>query len=168
MGGGADEDGPNDDDPPVAGLVDGNSLPDEHADAPVKASTAATSDESRATRPLRLPSEAMPKAGARDGSDDLFGAALHDCLARQAPLAARLRPQSLDDVVGQEHLVGPGKPLRSLSEADRLSSIILWGPPGTGRTTIARLVGGAWAQVSRLDEHRVAELVPEAPGPAKG
>jgi putative ATPase len=82
---------------------------------------------------------------ARDG-DDLFGAALQERLARQAPLAARLRPQSLDEVVGQEHLVGPGKPLRSLIEADRLSSVILWGPPGTGKTTIARLVAGATAK----------------------
>ena len=54
---------------------------------------------------------------------------------RQAPLAARLRPTSLDDVVGQEHLLGPGRPLRALIEADRLSSVILWGPPGTGKTT---------------------------------
>src|SRR3989454_6753554 len=54
-----------------------------------------------------------------------------------------MRPQSLDELVGQEHLVGPGKPLRALIEADRLSSIILWGPAGTGKTTIARLIAGA-------------------------
>ncbi|NCY17805.1 MAG: replication-associated recombination protein A, partial [Actinobacteria bacterium] len=69
-------------------------------------------------------------------ADDLFAAAAEDRLARQAPLAARLRPRSLDDVVGQEHLLGAGRPLRSLIEADRLSSVILWGPPGTGKTTI--------------------------------
>ena len=85
----------------------------------------------------------MATAGA---GEDLFGAAMQDRLARQAPLAARLRPQSLDDVVGQEHLLGPGKPLRSLIEADRLTSVILWGPPGTGKTTIARLVAGATAK----------------------
>ncbi|MFN2506566.1 MAG: replication-associated recombination protein A [Acidimicrobiales bacterium] len=85
----------------------------------------------------------MAKAAA---SDDLFGAALQEQLARQAPLAARLRPHSLDEVVGQEHLLGPGKPLRSLIEADRLTSVILWGPPGTGKTAIARLVAGATAK----------------------
>ena len=85
----------------------------------------------------------MAKGGA---SEDLFGAALQEQLARQAPLAARLRPQSLDEVVGQEHLLGRGKPLRSLIEADRLTSVILWGPPGTGKTTIARLVAGATAK----------------------
>jgi putative ATPase len=71
---------------------------------------------------------------------DLFESALNDRLASQAPLAARMRPRSLDDMVGQEHLIGPGRPLRALIEADRLSSVILWGPPGTGKTTLARLI----------------------------
>jgi len=77
---------------------------------------------------------------------DLFGSALQDRLARTAPLAARLRPATLDDMVGQEHLLGPGRPLRSLIEADRLSSVILWGPPGTGKTSLARLIAGATAK----------------------
>ena len=51
-----------------------------------------------------------------------------------------MRPQRLDDIVGQDHLLGPGKPLRTLIEADRLSSVILWGPPGTGKTTLAQLI----------------------------
>jgi putative ATPase len=75
--------------------------------------------------------------------DDLFSAGLAERLARQAPLAARLRPQTLDDVVGQDHLLGSGKPLRRLIEADRLSSVILWGPPGTGKTTLASLIASA-------------------------
>jgi putative ATPase len=71
---------------------------------------------------------------------DLFAAAAEERLARQAPLAARLRPQSLDDVVGQDELVGPGRPLRVLVESDRLSSAIFWGPPGTGKTTLAQVI----------------------------
>ena len=57
-----------------------------------------------------------------------------------APLAERMRPRTLDDLVGQEALLGPGRPLRQAIEHDRLQSIILWGPPGTGKTTLARLI----------------------------
>jgi len=56
------------------------------------------------------------------------------------PLAERLRPQRLDEVVGQDHLLGEGGPIRRMAEAGRLASMILWGPPGTGKTTIARLL----------------------------
>lgn len=73
---------------------------------------------------------------------DLFAAALAQRLAQQAPLAERLRPRSLDEIVGQRHLLGKGRPLRALIEADRLSSVVLWGPPGVGKTTLARLVAG--------------------------
>ena len=57
-----------------------------------------------------------------------------------APLAERLRPKALDEVIGQQHLLGPGKPLRAAFESGRLHSMILWGPPGVGKTTLALLV----------------------------
>ena len=56
------------------------------------------------------------------------------------PLADRLRPQSLDDIVGQDHLLGPDGPLRRMAESKTQSSIILWGPPGCGKTTLARIL----------------------------
>jgi len=75
--------------------------------------------------------------------DDLFAAAAEERLAAQAPLAARLRPRTLDHVVGQGHLLAPGRPLRALVDGDRLTSAIFWGPPGTGKTTLARLIAAA-------------------------
>lgn len=73
-------------------------------------------------------------------AEDLFAAAADERLSSRSPLAARLRPRILDDVVGQNHLLAPGRPLRVLIETDRLSSVIFWGPPGTGKTSLARLV----------------------------
>ena len=61
----------------------------------------------------------------------------------EAPLAERLRPRKLSEVIGQPHLLAPGKPLRAALDSGRLHSMILWGPPGVGKTTIARLVAGA-------------------------
>ena len=79
--------------------------------------------------------EAPPDAAAP--APDAQGAEL------AVPLAERLRPRSLDEVIGQAHLLGPGKPLRVAFETGRLHSMILWGPPGVGKTTLARLVAGA-------------------------
>lgn len=72
--------------------------------------------------------------------DDLFAASREARQAEIAPLATRMRPRSLDEVAGQSHLVGPGAAFRTMVEAGRPVSMILWGPPGTGKTTLARLV----------------------------
>jgi len=66
---------------------------------------------------------------------------------RTRPLADRMRPRTLDEFVGQEHLIGPGKPLRAQIDRDDISSLIFWGPPGTGKTTLAKII----ARMTRAD-----------------
>src|SRR5271154_5529701 len=81
--------------------------------------------------------DSSPHASAPDASGD----------DHKRPLAERMRPEKLEDFVGQQHILGPGKPLRAQIERDQLTSLILWGPPGVGKTTLARLI----ASVTKAD-----------------
>jgi putative ATPase len=71
---------------------------------------------------------------------DMFAEAARVRAEGNAPLAARMRPRNLDEFVGQEHIIGPGRTLRRAIEDDRVPSLVLWGPPGSGKTTLARIV----------------------------
>src|ERR1043166_8209726 len=85
---------------------------------------------------------------------NLFTAAADRKRAAAAPLAERMRPRTLEEFVGQEHLLGAGRLLRQMVDAKALHSLVFWGPPGSGKTTLARLVaeaGGAeWASFSAV------------------
>ena len=80
------------------------------------------------------------QVSAYDSPMDLFAGNRQKNLDKAAPLAARMRPRTLDEFAGQQHFLGPGKLLRRMLEADRLSSVIFYGPPGTGKTTLASLI----------------------------
>ncbi len=71
---------------------------------------------------------------------DLFDARRQELLQKEQPLAARMRPRTLEEFVGQDHIIGPGRLLRRAIQADQLSSLIFYGPPGTGKTTLARII----------------------------
>src|SRR3546814_12493595 len=75
-----------------------------------------------------------------DWSSDVCSSDLARVPRAGAPLAARMRPRSLDEYEGQQHIIGPGGPLRRMIESDELPSIILWGSPGCGKTTLARII----------------------------
>ncbi|MBX6382261.1 MAG: replication-associated recombination protein A [Microbispora sp.] len=75
--------------------------------------------------------------------ESLFDSAAEEAHRGREPLAVRMRPRSLEEVIGQRHLLGPGTPLRRLVESDAPMSLFLWGPPGTGKTTLAYVVAGA-------------------------
>ncbi len=83
------------------------------------------------------------RAGAADAAPAGLGRSEFVATAPDSPLAVRMRPASLDELVGQEHLLAPGAPLRQLVDGGAMVSTILWGPPGTGKTTIAHLVAAA-------------------------
>jgi putative ATPase len=73
-------------------------------------------------------------------TQDLFALRRTELTEKEAPLAARMRPRTLDEFIGQEHIVGPGRLLRRAIQADQISSVIFYGPPGTGKTTLARVI----------------------------
>jgi len=110
----------------------------------------------------------MPERRSRRGRDDenesLFASRTPD------PLAARMRPRTLDEFVGQRHLLAPGKPLRDAIERGTVSSMVFWGPPGSGKTTLARVIARytdrEFVQFSAVTEGvpRVREIVNEAEG----
>ena len=79
--------------------------------------------------------------------DELFGTPSKTASGEESPLADRMRPQALDDIIGQDHIVGPGRLLRRAIQADRLSSAIFYGPPGTGKTSLARVIANTTRSV---------------------
>ena len=109
------------------------------------------------------------KKGGDEADSERGTASLFEPKVAQ-PLAARMRPRTLDEIVGQRHLLAPGKPLRDTIERGTVGSMVFWGPPGTGKTTIARVVARytdrEFVPFSAVTEGvpRVREIVAEAEG----
>lgn len=85
---------------------------------------------------------------------DLFEYMREQSKDDDAPLASRMRPRTLDEVVGQEHIVGKNRLLYRAIQADKLSSVIFYGPPGTGKTTLAKVIANTTSAVFRQDCRR--------------
>ena len=94
----------------------------------------------------------MAKRKTSPSHRDLFESSMTPSAGVPEPLAARMRPRTLEEFVGQSHLVGPGKLLRRAIEADRITSLILYGPPGTGKTALAHIIAETTqAHVERIN-----------------
>ena len=85
----------------------------------------------------------MPRRPTQNSEPDLFGRVAEEKRRANAPLAERMRPRTLEELLGQPHLTGPGRLIREMLQSGRLHSLILWGPPGCGKTTLAMLLAGA-------------------------
>jgi putative ATPase len=118
-------------------------------------------------KPDREP-DLFPETRTAGRSRKRVGGGIADERSPGAPLAARMRPRTLDEFLGQDHLVGPGRVLRELIERDELQSLIFWGPPGSGKTTLARIIAdrtnAAFVPFSAVTEGvpRVREIIAEA------